>query len=327
MLQISYSIFLTIVKKTKTYNVEFISDISKTKTLLDALSSQGKTIGFVPTMGALHEGHISLIELAKVKSDYVVCSIFVNPTQFNEKSDYEKYPNTLEADRKMLEAAGCNLLFAPSLDAIYPAGVIRKTPFDYSPLDKVMEATHRPGHFDGMAQIVKILLEIVRPQFLFMGQKDFQQQLIVKKLVKWMNIDTQVITCPIIREANGLAMSSRNRRLSAEQRAEAGIISKALFSTAAALENLARAGVLKNEENKADAELMIMGKQIEELESVAEKLITESGNIKLEYFEIADIENLNRLRKIKLPDSIVICTAVRMGEIRLIDNVMVNLNQ
>lgn len=281
--------------------------------------AKGHTVAFVPTMGALHEGHTSLIELARQKANLVVCSIFVNPTQFTEKQDYEKYPITLDEDKEMLIKAGCDVLFLPAAAEIYPDGPVREAPFDFSPLDRVMEAVHRPGHFDGMAQVVKILLDIIHPDFLLMGQKDFQQQLIVKKLVKWMEIPTQVITCPIIRENNGLAMSSRNRRLSDKMRYEAGIISQALTYAA---------DKIKKADKKAgeDTAYSIRYARIEEIEREATKMISASGNIEVEYFEIADITDLSPLKKIPVRGEIVICTAVRTEGVRLIDNMILSLD-
>jgi|GEM_PF-9388 len=281
--------------------------------------AKGHTVAFVPTMGALHDGHASLIELARQKANLVVCSIFVNPTQFTEKQDYEKYPSTLEEDKEMLIKAGCDLLFLPAAAEIYPYGPVRQAPFDFSPLDRVMEAVHRPGHFDGMAQVVKILLDIIHPDFLLMGQKDFQQQLIVKKLVKWMGIHTEVITCPIIREKNGLAMSSRNRRLSDKMRNEAGSIAQAI---------LYAADKIKNADKNTDEQsgYSIRYARIEEIEREATKMINSSGNIEVEYFEIADINDLSPLKKIPVKGDIVICTAVRTEGVRLIDNMILSLD-
>ncbi len=182
---------------------------------------KGKKIGFAPTMGALHEGHLELIRLAQKDCDVTVCSIFVNPTQFNDPKDLEKYPRTVEKDSKMLESAGCNILFLPSVAEIYPPNVDLRNRYDFKQLTQVMEGAFRPGHFDGMAQVVKRLVDIVKPQGLYMGQKDFQQFSIVKNMLKQMRTRTRLIMCATMREADGLAMSSRNVRLTLENRAQA----------------------------------------------------------------------------------------------------------
>lgn len=206
-----------------------LKTIAATQQYLAGETTTGKTIGFVPTMGALHAGHISLIEAAKKGTDLVVVSIFVNPTQFNDPKDLEKYPITLEADTEKLEAAGVDVLFLPSVLEIYPDEASRHSHYDLGYLDTVLEAAARPGHFKGVALVVKRLLEIVTPHKLYMGQKDYQQLQVVRKLIQDLEMGIELIPCPIVREADGLAMSSRNVRLSGEHRTAATQLSKALF--------------------------------------------------------------------------------------------------
>jgi pantoate--beta-alanine ligase len=187
----------------------------------------GKTIGFVPTMGALHAGHISLIEKARAENNIVVCSIFVNPTQFNDPNDLIKYPRTPELDKQLLINAGCDILFSPAVDEMYP--VKDERVFDFGGLDKVMEGAHRPGHFNGVAQIVSKLFNAVKPDKAYFGKKDFQQLAIIKYITKQLNLPIQIIPCETMREPDGLAMSSRNIRLNSEERKQALQLSKALF--------------------------------------------------------------------------------------------------
>ena len=200
--------------------------IEKLKSFLKELKKQGKIIGFVPTMGALHRGHVSLIKASIKQCDVTVCSIFVNPTQFNDKSDFDKYPATLEADLKKLKAAKCDMVFAPSVAEMYPDGFGNTRKIDFGFLAETLEGEHRPGHFNGMAQVVEMLLRIVQPHCLFMGQKDYQQQLIVAQLIKKRKLKTRLVTCATLREKDGLAMSSRNVRLDKKARKLAVEISK-----------------------------------------------------------------------------------------------------
>jgi pantoate--beta-alanine ligase len=188
----------------------------------------GKRIGFVPTMGALHQGHLSLIANAKVNCDVVVCSIFVNPTQFNDPADFEKYPITIDNDILQLTDAGNDVLFLPSVQEMYPDGPTVKTHYDFGQLETVLEGAHRPGHFQGVGQIVHTLLNLVQPDQLFMGQKDFQQCLIVNRLLKLIHSGAELVICPTLREPDGLAMSSRNMRLNPAERLNALTIYKTL---------------------------------------------------------------------------------------------------
>lgn len=270
------------------------------KSFLAEARQQGKTIGFVPTMGALHAGHISLIEKARSENDLVVCSIFVNPTQFNDRSDLDKYPRTPEADTAMLEKAGCEVLFMPPEEVMYPEPDNRI--FDFGALDKVMEGAHRPGHFNGVAIIVSKLFRAVEPDKAYFGQKDFQQLAIVRSMAKQMRFNIDIIGCPIVREADGLAMSSRNVRLSAQQRKEAALIPEVLFKV----------------------KEMAAASSIRELKAFAEAAIASNPHLELDYFEIADIETLQPVEVIDPAKGAVACIAVKVGPVRLIDNIILN---
>ena len=265
---------------------------------------KGHSIGFVPTMGALHKGHVSLLERSKSENDVSVCSIFVNPTQFNDKTDLEKYPRPIDADKLMLQQAGCDVLFAPTVDEIYPANK-DKNAANYlevklGTLGKVMEGLHRPGHFNGVMQVVSRLFDIVNPDKAYFGQKDFQQQAIIKEMTRQLNYKVQIVTCPIVREADGLAMSSRNVRLGAEERKLAPRISKVLFK-------------VKELANKF---------AVEQLMKMVGKELADVPQIQLEYFQIADAQTLEPLRSLEKTNSAVACIAVKLGGIRLIDNVI-----
>ena len=259
----------------------------------------GSTIGFVPTMGALHEGHLSLIRQALKKNDVVVCSIFVNPTQFNNATDLAKYPRTLQKDRVMLENSGCTILYAPSVEEVYPENLETQVTFFFKGLDKMMEGKFRPGHFKGMAQVVKRLLDLVQPDDLYMGQKDFQQFTIVAHMLKTLKMKTKLVVCPILREENGLAMSSRNQRLSAELKESAAIIYKTLKSTKSKLKSF----TVKEAENWAMKRLAI-------------------PDFNPEYFSIVDGYTLKPVDNPADHDYIVACTAVWAGDVRLIDNMI-----
>ena len=209
--------------------MKVFSTIADLKAEIAAQKAAGKTIGLVPTMGALHAGHASLVKKCAAENDVAVVSVFVNPTQFNDKNDLKNYPRTLEKDAELLQSVGCNLIFAPSEDEIYPEPDTRV--FDFTPLDKVMEGKYRPGHFNGVAQIVSKLFDIVTPDRAYFGEKDFQQLAIIREMVKQLGLPLEIIACPIVREANGLALSSRNARLTDSQRKKAVTISKVLFES------------------------------------------------------------------------------------------------
>ena len=258
------------------------------------------TIGFVPTMGALHKGHLSLVEQAVSENETVVVSIFVNPTQFNDPNDLEKYPRTLETDLKLLEPTGCNVVFAPNAKEVYPEPDTRE--FDFGELETVMEGKHRPGHFNGVAQVVSKLFDMVQPDRAYFGLKDFQQLAIIKAMVKQMKLPIEIIACPIVREESGLAMSSRNERLTAEARKNAAHI----FDT-----------LKKAKEQK---EL----KTVNELTNWVVKTIGKNRFLEVEYFEIVDDIQLQPVNNWSENSSKVGCVAVYCGDVRLIDNIYFN---
>ncbi len=254
-------------------------------------------IGFVPTMGALHPGHLSLVKKAKEESDIVVVSIFINPTQFNDPLDLKNYPRTKEEDISLLGPLDTDAVFLPEEEDIYPEKDTRIFNFGY--LENIMEGKYRPGHFNGVAQVVSRLFDLVKPHKAFFGQKDFQQLAIIKKLVTMLNYPVEIIACPIIREPDGLAMSSRNRLLTHEERAHAPLIAKTLFA----------AGEKKN----------ILS--LPELKSWVIETIENDHFFKLEYFEIVNTETLIPANSWNDPCSKTGCVAVKIGNIRLIDNV------
>lgn len=260
-------------------------------------SLNGKTIGFVPTMGALHNGHLSLIEQAMQGNDVVVCSIFVNPTQFNDPKDLENYPRPIEADKAKLEAVGCDVLFHPDVSEIYADN--EHWHLNIGQLEFLLEGEFRPGHYQGVTQVVYKLLDIVKPTTLYLGQKDYQQFAVIKKMVALMNLSVTMVMSPIEREPEGLAMSSRNIHLSAEERLHALVLSRTL---AWVKDNFNRNSIFKLEE-----EAML-------------RLQNEPG-VEAEYFELADGETL--LPADESSQTIVALTAAKVGKTRLIDNMLV----
>lgn len=267
------------------------------------LKENGKKIGFVPTMGALHDGHLSLVEKSNSFMDNMVSvsSIFINPTQFNDKKDFEKYPITLDADLEKLMLGHCGMVFLPSVDEIYPNGLINKDEIDLGFIGSTLEAAHRPGHFEGVIQVVKILLEIVQPDFLFLGQKDYQQCMVIKKLVKHFGFCTEVIICPTKREDSGLAMSSRNMRLSESERMVAANLSKVLYE----IKN--NFSFLNPEKWKERQLLFLKG----------------IPQIVPEYIEIADGETLQPITEWSDAKTAVVLIAAKIGQVRLIDNLII----
>lgn len=277
--------------------MKLIQTIQELRTELDALRKEGKIIGLVPTMGALHAGHASLVKRAVAENDVVVVSDFVNPTQFNDKNDLLKYPRTLDADCKLLEECGASFVFAPSVEEIYPEPDTRQ--FSYAPLDTVMEGKFRPGHFNGVCQIVSKLFLIVEPTRAYFGEKDFQQLAIIREMVRKYPFNLEIVGCPIVREADGLALSSRNARLSDEQRIQALQISKTLFASV----EYAQTHTLA------------------ETKAFVESAISTAEGLRLEYFEIVDGNSLQTVCDWKDGSYIVGCITVFCGEVRLIDNI------
>lgn len=268
---------------------------------IQLLKSKGESIGFVPTMGALHDGHKSLVVRAVAENDICVVSIFVNPTQFNNTTDLEKYPRNLDRDADMLETAGCKLIFAPEPNEIYDSSELDKPfEFDFGGLDTVMEGKFRPGHFNGVVQIVSKLFQLIEPDKAYFGEKDFQQLAIIHRMTNVMNFDVEIVDCPIVREPSGLAMSSRNERLTEVQRKKAVEISKVLFES-------------RNFVGKLSP-LDLTQWVIERINSISE--------LKVEYYEIVNSNSLENL--VLWSESAVGCIAVFVAEVRLIDNIRYN---
>jgi pantoate--beta-alanine ligase len=280
--------------------VLILTKISHLETFLSQKRSQGSIIGFVPTMGALHEGHISLIKASKNVTDVTVCSIFVNPTQFNDKKDLERYPKTPEKDVMMLEKAGCDAVFMPDAEEIYPE--IDERRFDFGYLDKILEGAHRPGHFNGVAQVVSILFNLVKPDKAFFGQKDYQQVMIIKALVKQLHYPIEIVPCPILREKDGLAMSSRNTLLTPDERKAASLIP-----------------IVMNEVN----ELSRKGTEIPELKKHIEERLKDPI-YKIDYFAVCDADTLKELNSFSEAKYHVALIACFVGKIRLIDNIILH---
>ena len=265
---------------------------------IESLKFAGKTIGFVPTMGALHDGHKALVERSVAENDICIVSIFVNPTQFNNATDLEKYPKNLDSDSELLEKVGCKLIFAPDPTEIYePAELNKPFDFDFGGLDKVMEGKFRPGHFNGVVQIVSKLFLLIQPDKAYFGEKDFQQLSIIHRMVELMNFKVKIIDCPIIREPGGLALSSRNERLTLNQRKKAVEISKILF-----------------ESSNFAAQLSPT-----ELTEWVINRINEVSELQVEYFEIVNIKTLQTVNSWSQPT--IGCIAVFCNDVRLIDNI------
>ena len=277
--------------------MKLVHTIKELQSELDALRNIGKTIGLVPTMGALHAGHASLVKRAVAENDVVVVSDFVNPTQFNDRNDLIKYPRTLDADCELLEKVGASFVFAPSVEEIYPEPDTRR--FSYAPLDTVMEGRFRPGHFNGVCQIVSKLFMIVEPDRAYFGEKDFQQLAIIREMVKQMEFKLQIVGCPIVREEDGMALSSRNARLSPEEREYALNISQTLFKSC----------------------MFAASHTVAETQKFVENAIAASKGLRLEYFEIVDGNSLQKIANWEDTEYAVGCITVFCGEVRLIDNI------
>ncbi|WP_142529353.1 pantoate--beta-alanine ligase [Pedobacter westerhofensis] len=279
--------------------MEVINTIAALKMLLQPSKLAKQKIALVPTMGALHKGHVSLIKIAQQNADIVVCSIFVNPTQFTDPKDLEKYPRPLEHDIEMLQEAGCDYVFMPSVKEMYP--VPEQWHIDLGSAEFVLEGEFRKGHYQGVTQIVKKLFDAVDPDLAFFGQKDFQQVLMIRNMVAYFGLGLQIISCPIIREEDGLAMSSRNIHLSAADRKNALVLSRALQYV--------------TDHFATDS--------IDDLLDQAKQMINATEGVTLDYFTIADTETL-------LPEcekdskQLVALVAAKVGETRLIDNMILN---
>lgn len=277
--------------------MKVIHTIKDLQAELSALKAQGKKVGLVPTMGALHAGHASLVKRSVKENDVTVVSVFVNPTQFNDKNDLEKYPRTLDADCRLLEDCRATFVFAPSVSEMYPQPDTRR--FSYAPLDTVMEGAFRPGHFNGVCQIVSKLFDAVKPHRAYFGEKDFQQLAIIREMVRQMKFDLEIVGCPIVREEDGLALSSRNARLSAGERENALNISRTLFKSRTFAAN----------------------HSVSETQKMVEEAIAAAPGLRLEYFEIVDGNTLQKIANWDETSYAVGCITVFCGDVRLIDNI------
>ncbi len=269
------------------------------QSFIENQKSSGKKIAFVPTMGALHEGHLSLIRLGIQQSSVVVCSIFVNPTQFNHPNDLQTYPRMLEADARLLEKTGCHVLFVPDVIEVYPPALDTHIQLDLGTLGQVMEGKFRPGHFDGMLQVVKRLLDLVNPDLLIMGQKDFQQFTLVQHMINALALPVQLVIGPTLREEDGLAMSSRNLRLTPELRKKARILFQVL-------------GEIQAKLGQTDLDI---------LRQTGLRQISDQG-LKPEYLEIVDGNTLEPILDEKTHNYLVACLAAWADDVRLIDNII-----
>ena len=276
------------------------SDPLSIQQTLSEARAQGLKIGFVPTMGALHQGHLSLVEQAGQECGVVVASIFVNPTQFNDPNDLANYPRTLEADLKMLETQGCDIVFVPTVETMYPEPDNRI--FAFGELETVMEGKFRPGHFNGVAQVVSKLFDLVNPDKAFFGQKDFQQLAIIKAMVKQLNLPVEIVPCAIVREPDGLAMSSRNKLLLPEYRKCAPQIYRIL----------------------SEAKNLAKSHSVDEVKNFVCQEIEQTNLLKLEYFELVDELSLKAIQSWDESGIKVGCIAVFAGKVRLIDNLIFN---
>ncbi len=279
-------------------------EIFKTKAALKAFlkpfKASGKKIALVPTMGALHNGHISLIKLAQQNADIIICSIFVNPTQFTDPKDLEKYPRPIEHDLAMLEAAGCNAVFMPNVDEMYPKGADEAWHIDLGNAEFLLEGEFRKGHYQGVTQIVKKLFDAVEPDVAMFGQKDFQQVLMIKNMLAYFKLPISIITCPIIREDDGLAMSSRNIHLSADDRLHSLVLSKSLQFVVDHFNEYA----------------------LTELEDKAKAFYHDIDGVELDYFTIANGDTLEPAKS-KEENNLVALVAAKVGSTRLIDNMII----
>jgi pantoate--beta-alanine ligase len=277
--------------------MQIFKEIGPLKAFLVEKRSLGQTMGFVATMGALHEGHLELIRNSQNDNSTTICSIFVNPSQFNNQADLLKYPRTLDADIALLQKIGCDALFCPDVETMYDSQSFVR--FDFGHLDKVMEGEFRPGHFSGVALVVSKLFHLVQPDIAYFGQKDWQQFAIIRQLTKELKFDLTLKSVPTLREASGLAMSSRNERLTPVQREKATIINRVLKDAVKQLKN---------------------GKPVFHVKEDAKATFGRDPDIRLEYFEVADSENLKPLNDVNESARPILCIAAFVGDVRLIDN-------
>ena len=281
--------------------MKIFNEICSLRTSLNEIRTAGRSIGLVPTMGALHDGHMALVSASKTANDVTISTIYVNPTQFNNPADLQKYPRTLERDAALLESAGCDLLFCPTDIEMYEDSPVVK--IDFGHLGSVMEGAFRPGHFNGVALVVSKLFHVCAPTRAYFGQKDWQQAAIVKRLVKELKFDLEIVTVPIVREPDGLAMSSRNLRLSPSIRPQAPVLYQALRDAAVRLRR---------------------GENVAAVKKAVAQAVNAQPDMKLEYFEVADQANLTSREIVDGSTPIVLCIAAFAGDVRLIDNVILD---
>lgn len=281
--------------------LKIVASIKEIKHLIQEAKKQDKTIGLVPTMGYLHDGHLSLVKRAREENDLVVVSIFVNPTQFGVNEDYDVYPRDLDRDRALCEEAGVDLIFHPSVEEMYPPGY--KTYVEVHEITERLCGASRPGHFRGVTTVVNKLLNIVTPHRAYFGLKDAQQVVVIQRMVKDLNMNVEIVPCPIVREADGLAMSSRNVYLSGEDRKSALVLSKGLFAVRDQIEK-----------GERDAQKIL---------TFLQDFISREPEAKVDYIEIVDMETLEKISEIK--GKVLIALAVKIGKVRLIDNIIVEV--
>ncbi len=277
------------------------STITEIKEEINSLIDSGKSIGFVPTMGALHEGHLSLVEASKRNNDATVVSVFINPIQFNKKQDLASYPREIEHDLEKLQSVDCDIVFCPEIDEMYPEP--DTTIYEFGIIDKVMEGKYRQSHFNGVAIVVSKLFDIVNPNRAYFGEKDFQQVAVVKDLVRQLHLSLEIVGCPIIREPDGLAMSSRNVRLTPDERKNVSLIYKTLFESVEKSKDLS----------------------VSEIKKWVIEKINSNEFMDIEYFEIVDDAELKTVIDWSEKSKKIGCVAVNVGNVRLIDNISYNL--
>ncbi|TCQ03068.1 pantothenate synthetase [Serpentinicella alkaliphila] len=278
--------------------IQIVSTVEEVRNIVKAEKAKGKSIGFVPTMGFLHEGHVSLIKKAKEENDFVVVSIFVNPTQFGPNEDYSIYPRDLDRDSKLSEHGGADLIFHPTVDIMYPKG--SKTTVEVSDITERLCGASRPGHFKGVTTVVTKLFNIVAPHRAYFGEKDAQQLTVLQKMVKDLNVDIEIVPCPIVREEDGLAMSSRNVNLTSEDRKAALVLSRSLRT--------AKEKILQGEKN------------VGTIQSLIKSIIEEEPLVAIDYIEIVDGYTLEPIEAVN--GKVLIALAAKVGKVRLIDNVI-----
>ncbi|TAH26863.1 MAG: pantoate--beta-alanine ligase [Cytophagales bacterium] len=281
--------------------MQICKTLEELKSQIQFYKANRRSIGFVPTMGALHDGHLSLCKAAKNENDVLIVSIFVNPIQFTQENDLIHYPRTEENDIRLLSSIDCDLLFMPTVEVMYP--IKQDIIVGFGILEQQLEGKYRPGHFNGVGIVVSKLFHLVQPDKAYFGQKDLQQFLIIRKLVEQLNFPVQLVCCPIARDLDGLALSSRNARIKEEHRAEASLIYQSLLYAAE----------------------LIKGNSLTEIKKAVMKYFAPTTSLQLEYFEIVDSRTLLPVSELSLPNELAICVACTLGQVRLIDNMLIKI--